>query len=87
MSIYRFIYIRSEILKNSKINPVIFQVINMTSNEFVCWSPQLYMFLRGKRIASKKTGIHRQNGKTYVVFDIDENLESALREWKATKPK
>lgn len=59
----------------------------MKVNEYVCWSPPLYMFLRGKKIAAKKTGIHRQNGKTYVVFDVTEELSAALREWKLTKPK
>ena len=53
----------------------------MSSNEYVCYSTNLFMYLRGMKFKPKKTGVNRRTGRTYVVFDLTQDLSKALALW------
>ena len=59
----------------------------LNKTEFVFHSPALFMFLRGKGIRPKKTGINRTTGKTYAVYARTEEIKCALDEWHNNRPK
>ncbi len=53
---------------------------------FECYSKCLYGFLLVKRINPNSSFIHKKTKVKCYVYEVDEKLISALKEWKNTKP-
>ena len=58
----------------------------MEQKEYVCYSPSLFLYLHGKGVLPKKTGVHQITHKSYAVYDITNELSRFLTEWHDTKP-
>jgi hypothetical protein len=51
------------------------------TQDFVCYSPPLFMYLLGKGIQGFSTGVHKETHKHYTVFKSSPELSQALTEW------
>ena len=49
--------------------------------DFVCYSPPLFMFLMAKGIEGYTTGVDKNTHKHYAVYKPSADLSAALTEW------
>lgn len=57
----------------------------MSEKEYVCYSPNLYLYLLASKFVPIRTGIHKITKKTYAVFAVDSELSTALDGWTNIK--